>query len=114
VLGKENLKWRCLIVNFLDLLEPRYFLPNDDELIQDQFQEVFEVVFICKGRVIVGYRLFREVFYAKIMNKSPIVGDFSALKNKVSEFLYKPTERIDAFAIKKYNFNMIMKEPLAK
>lgn len=28
--------------------------------------------------------------------------------------MYKPTERIDAFAIKKYNFNIIMKEPLAK
>jgi len=37
IIGKEDLKWRCLIVNFLDLLEPRYYLPNNDDLIQDQF-----------------------------------------------------------------------------
>lgn len=98
----------------LDCLEPRRYQATDDEFIQDQFQEVFEVVFVCRGRIIVGYRLFKEVFYAKIVSKSASIGDFSCLNNKVSEFLYKASETVTGFAIKKEKFTMIMRQSLAK
>lgn len=76
-------------------------MATDDDFIQDQFQEIFEVFYVVNGRVIIGYRLFKEVFYAKILSKSTCVGDFSCLNNKVSEFLYKASETVTGFAIKK-------------
>ena len=66
------------------------------------------------GRIIVGYRLFKEVFYAKIVSKSGIIGDFGCLNNKVSEFLYKASENVTGFAMKKQNFSSIMRTSLGK
>jgi hypothetical protein len=66
------------------------------------------------GRIIVGYRLFKEVFYAKIISKSATIGDFGCLNNKVSEFLYKASETVTGFAMKKYNFTRIMRTSLGK
>jgi len=42
-----------------------------------------------KGKVIVGYRLFNESFFVKLIKERAVVGDFSLIYNKVSEFLYK-------------------------
>jgi len=46
-------------------LEPRFFNGAIDQkyLIQDQYEEVFEVFFVTSGAVAVGYRLFNEIFY---------------------------------------------------
>jgi len=38
------------------------------------------------------------------------VGDFACLYNKVSEFLYKPQDHLEGFAIKKENFQQIINE----
>lgn len=44
---------------------------------------------------------------------SPI-NDYSCLSNKSSEFLYKPIDFVEALAIRKVNFNLLMKNPIAK
>lgn len=44
---------------------------------------------------------------------SPI-NDYSCLTNKCSEFLYKPIDYVEALAMRKENFNLIMQNPLAK
>lgn len=41
-----------------------------------------------------------------------IVGDFSTLNNKVSEYLYRSFEEINGFAIKKQKFIDIFKDPI--
>jgi len=41
--------------------EPRIYRNTDEEFIQDQYEEIFEVVFINKGFVAVGYRIFNEI-----------------------------------------------------
>ena len=52
-----------------------------------------------------GYRLFNDTFYAKVLRGNQIVvGDFATLNNKVSEFLYKSHTMILGFAIKKDSF----------
>lgn len=48
------------------------------------------------------------------MSKGATVGDFSCLNNKVSEFLYKASEIVTGFAIKKHNFSKMMKTSLGK
>tara|TARA_B110000285_G_C14995123_1_gene548399 strand:+ start:808 stop:1008 length:201 start_codon:yes stop_codon:yes gene_type:complete len=47
---------RTFICDFVRILEPRYF--KKDEIIQDQYEEVFEAIFVTKGVVGIGYRLF--------------------------------------------------------
>ena len=51
------------MVEFVQKLEPRFYHKCDDQMIQDQYEEIFEVVFIQSGAVGVGYRLFNEIFY---------------------------------------------------
>ena len=103
----EN-KYRVFLVKFLSCLEPRQYSENDG-LIQDQFNEVYEVLYVMKGGLVVGYRLFNDTFWAKYLKEEhAIIGDFACLHNKVSEFLYKPHEVITGFAIKKQKFMQIM------
>lgn len=96
------------MVKFLRTLEPRQFV-DLDEIIQDQYQEVYEVLFVTSGSVLVGYRLFRETFWAKFLQRA-IIGAFPCMTNKVSEFIYKPMEIIHGFAIKKENFVEILQD----
>jgi len=98
-----NAKLRVFLVEFLNYLEPRRY-EEQDGIIQDQFQEVYEVLFVTSGNVLVGYRLFNDIFYTKSMSNQAIVGDFACLYNKVSEFLYKPQDILEGYSIKKENF----------
>ena len=89
-------------------------------MIQEQYEEIFEVIYITNGAVGVGYRLFNEIFYGMriIMSKekkviSPI-NDYSCLTNKCSEFLYKPIDIVEALSIRKAPFHHIMNDPYAK
>lgn len=50
--------------NFVKEFEPRYY-DNTTGFIQEQYEEIFEISFIMKGAVAVGYRLFNEIFYGR-------------------------------------------------
>lgn len=99
-------------------MQPRFYVQGE-EFIQDQFDEVFEVVFIMKGACAIGYRLFEEIFYGQTMilkkftankkNKTPakqftIINDYSCIFNKCAEFLYTPIKRVEALSIDKHKF----------
>ena len=49
-------------MRFVKILEPRFYNQNTG-IIQEQYEEIFEVFFINSGAVGVGYRLFSEIFY---------------------------------------------------
>jgi len=74
------------------------------------------VVFVTKGSVGIGYRLFNEIFYGKqiVMSKKKksaiVINDYSCLYNKCSEFLYQPIDTVEAMAMRKENFNEVMLE----
>lgn len=112
----EN-NYRKFLSNFVKKLEPRIYDKSDSDIIQDQYEEVFEVVFAINGHIGVGYRLFNEIFYGKsiVMSKtkrviSPI-NDYSCISNKSSEFLYTPIEKVEALAIRREDFNTLMNDP---
>jgi hypothetical protein len=42
------------------------------------------------------------------------INDYSCLHNKCSEFLYVPLDYVEALAMRKENFDQIMKIPIAK
>jgi hypothetical protein len=48
---------------FVKKLEPRCYDNSKNDIIQDQYVEVFECVLITKGGVGIGYRFFNELFY---------------------------------------------------
>ena len=102
------------LIQFVKDLEPRFF-HTQSGMIQDQYEEIFEVVFITKGSVGVGYRLFNEVFYGMriiMSNKLKInvpINDYECIHNKCSEFLYKPIEdKIEALSMRRENFIRVM------
>ena len=108
------------LVDFVKCLEPRMYKQTDQEMIQDQYEEVHEVVFIQRGQVAIGYRLFNETFYGKRMrlqdgrNGTSTINDYSCLYNKCSEFLYRPIDQVHAFATRIDNYSRVMSHHTAK
>lgn len=79
---------------------PRQYLIGD--IFQEQYDEVFEVMYIMKGKVGVGYRIFNDLIMGKVLKERSTVNDYAIICNKVSEFLYQPIlEIVDGFAIKR-------------
>ena len=96
--------FRQQVVKMLMNLEPRYYTVGGD-MIQDQFAEVFEVLFIMKGKVGVGYRLFNEIFLGLALKERQVVNEYAIIHNKVSEFLYQPIlENVDGLALRRSTF----------
>ena len=78
-------------------------------MIQDQFAEVFEVVFIMKGKVGVGYRLFNEIFLGMALKERQVINEYAIMQNKVSEFLYQPIiENVEAVSLRRSAFRKII------
>ena len=78
------------------------------------------MVYITKGAVGIGYRLFNEVFFGMqiLMSKSKkiisVINDYSCLNNKCSEFLYQPIDHVEGFGMRREHFNRVMEDPQAK
>ena len=76
-------------------------------------------MYIQNGFVGIGYRLFNEVFFGwsigttKQTTPMAIINDYSCLHNKSSEFLYKPIDVVEAFAIRREKFRIVMNHPQA-
>jgi len=92
-------------------------------MIQEQYEEIFEAIFISKGSVGVGYRLFNDVHYARTMfmakNKEqkgiyPVINDYSIMFNKCSEFLYLPIDFVEAFSMRRWRFKQLLEMPAAR
>ena len=64
--------------------------------------------------MLVGYRLFNDIFYAKNLNHHAVIGDFASVYNKVSEFLYAPQEMVEGFSIKREYFLEIINDKSGK
>lgn len=112
LLTKSDSKWREFIYKFLYTLEPRHFTP--DTIVLDQFEEANEVVFFVRGSVLVGYHLFHETFWAKLLKNRFIIGAYACMTNKVSEFLYKPMDCVEGLATKKESFQRILRDKVGR
>jgi hypothetical protein len=65
--GLTNFRYKELIYRIINSLKPRQYLSEDDQLVQGQFEEIFEVIFIMKGNISVGYQLINNTFFAKTL-----------------------------------------------
>ena len=102
---------RNFLAKFVTHLEPRKFTASSD-LIQEQYEEVFEVVLIMTGAVGIGYRLFDEIFFgrriliskaARVLSHGQIkvINDYACYLDKSSEFLYRAFKNTEALAIRR-------------
>ena len=71
-------------------------------------------MYITKGTVSIGYRLFNSEFTAKNFANNLTIGDFSLIYGKVSEFLYKAIGIVTGYAIRKENWEEIMSDKIGK
>ena len=115
-LKESNSKKDAFLVLFATFLEPRLYVTKS--IIQNQYEEIFEVLFVMKGTYGIGYTLFNETFYAKQMgiNRRRLIpiNDYSCLVEYNSEFLYRAVNNLEGLAIKRKNWKNIMKHNLAK
>lgn len=99
-LQREDPAFRPHLLKLLKELQPRQYLVGSNNMIQDQFQEVFEVLYIMKGKVGVGYRLFNEIFLGIALKERQVMNDYAIIQEKVSEFLYQPIlENVEGLAL---------------
>lgn len=113
-LSYRDKKFRKNITVFLKALEPRRYEIGD--IIQEQNLEVYEVVFIMRGKVGVAYRLFNDVFFGLALTPRYVINDYAMLRQKVSEFIYKPIlcDNVEGLAIRKENWMRIFLMPFFK
>ena len=84
---KNDIEYRRYLIKFVQKLEPRFY---KDQVIQGQYEEVSEVLYVTSGSIFVSYRLFNEIFQAICIKANQnVIGDFASLNNKVSEFMYQ-------------------------
>ena len=86
------------------MLEPRQYASGD--IIQDQYDEVFEVLYIMKGRVGVGYRLYNEQAFGVVLQRGHVVNDYAVMTQRVSEFRYEVIiePQVEGLAIRRIAF----------
>jgi len=56
---KNDIEYRRYLIKFVQKLEPRFY---KDQVIQGQYEEVSEVLYVTSGSIFVSYRLFNEIF----------------------------------------------------
>ena len=69
--------YRKNIVQLVKVLEPRQYPAST--LIQDQYDEVFEVLYVMKGRIGVGYRLYNETPIGVVLQRGHVINDYALM-----------------------------------
>lgn len=87
-------------------LIPR-FEPNET-ILQDEFDEVNELLFINEGRVGIGYTMNQEKKFVVFRDCNSVIGTQGIMLNKRSEFIYKAFSDVHGFALPKRRWSQIV------
>lgn len=99
--------YRKNIFQLLKVLEPRKYVA--ESLIQGQYDEVFEVLYLMKGKVGVSYRLFNETAIGVVLQRGHVINEYALIVEKVSEFSYQAIlEDVEGLAIRRREFNDLL------
>lgn len=94
----------------LTKLEPRF--ERKGTIIIDELEDVYEMIFVMKGSIIVGYEINRKRLYTLMMKARPLIGAHDVTFSKKSQFIYTALSDIEGFFIRKQNWLEILKENL--
>jgi len=98
----EDSQWSSYMMEIMQNLEPRHIVA--DETIYDDMEEVEEIIFVTSGTYTIGYTINSNEYFALKLGSKSIIGDYSVMFNKRSEFLYRAFSNMDCQAIRKCNF----------
>jgi hypothetical protein len=70
-------------------------------MIQDSETNVYEILFVEKGKYAVGYKIGYEEHYAKKFQRRTVIGDWEVFNNKKTEFFYRAIEDVEGYIINK-------------
>ena len=87
---------------FLQKLEPR-FEPKYT-ILMDELDESNEVIFICRGAVVIGYEINKVKKYCIKVKNHCIIGAFGATFNQRSEYVYTALTDVHGFFIRLENW----------
>ena len=67
--------------------------------------------FIKEGCVAIGYRIYNECFYSKVLKRRSTFGDYYCVTNKTSEFLFTSFQNdTQTYAIRKKTIQDIVED----
>ena len=80
-------------------LEPRFEKKNT--IIYDELDEFCEIMFVYKGKVLIGYEINKQRRYCLQYSDKCVVGGFGCTFNQRSAFIYATETDIQGFSIRK-------------
>lgn len=112
VSGKIFMTWqetpfREYVVMLLTKLEPRF--ETRRTIIFDELEDVNDMIFIHKGKVVIGYEINKVKKYTLILRDKAIIGDHDVTFGKKSEFIYTALTDIEGFFVRHQNWQHILK-----
>eukprot|EP00347_Sterkiella_histriomuscorum_P018178 403346494 len=97
--GWADTQYASFMVQIMQSLEPRKYMRN--EMILMDLDEVDEVTFVCTGEYGVGYQLNNQQYLSIKIGQKSVIGDYSVVFHKRSEFLYKALTDMDCYGLRK-------------
>lgn len=112
VTGKIFMTWqeqpfREYVVMLLTKLEPRF--EHRRTIIYDELEDVNDLLFVHKGKVVVGYEINKQKKYTLVLRDKAIIGDNDVTFGKKSEFIYTALTNIEGFFIRNQNWQHILR-----
>lgn len=66
------------------------------------------MVYITKGTIAVGFRLFNDLSLVHRIKNHIVIGDYDCMHQRVSEFLYQPVDYARGFSLRRNYFLEIL------
>ena len=98
----DNENYNEFMILMLSALEMRRYLK--DEIITNEMDESFEILFVELGRYDVGYEVNKKPFYRLRFGESTQIGGFQILYFKRHNFVHKASTMMLCQAIRKERF----------
>ena len=103
----NNLVYSNFMIVFLRSLEPVMFQKNT--IIFNEFEDVSNVLFVCKGQIDIGYDINRIVKYKMRLNGHFQIGGFEICYRRRSQVIYKSSnfKKVSGYFIRKKAWNSL-------
>jgi hypothetical protein len=90
----------------LKSLEPRY--EKKHTILKDELDEPDEILFVCKGSVVIGYDVNKVKKYCIRQKNNSVIGAFMVSFCQRSEFVYTALTNIEGLFVRKMNWHEIL------
>ena len=104
----DDQNFREFMMEILTNLEPR-FIPRD-RIIFKELEEIYEVLFVSKGNVDVGFEINRRQKFVLRFSNKVIIGGYNCTFNKKTIFVFKSKTDVSGHMLRKKVWLSLMNE----